>query len=186
MPLSEAMQLAEQSGVDLIQMPGKVNPPVCRLGEIKKFAFEQSRNETRAKDTKVKEIRFGTKIAEHDFNTKAQMTKKFLEKGLKCIAVLIWTAQETPSEQAGKAMATKLLEKVKDVGRQEGEPTLKGRNYAVNISPLKARVMAPKKERKPRPTPLPTDVELPPKPKHKREVIEEEDDDDDFGDDDLD
>ena len=126
-----------------------------------------------------------TKIAENDFNTKAQMTKKFLEKGLKCVAVLIWTAQEMPSAQAGRAMATKLLEKVKDVGRQEGEPTLKGRNFALQIAPLKPRVLAPKKERKPRPTPLPTDVQLPPKPKRKRDEEEEEedDDDDDDGDD---
>ena len=142
MPTGNAMQRAEDLGLDLIMISPNANPPVCRIEDFGKFKYEQLRkekeNKKKQKVTEVKEIRFSPNIDTNDFNTKMNAARKFLTKGEKVKVTVRFRGREMAH---GVPTAKKLLEDfangLSDVSALEKEAKIEGRSIAMVLAEKK-------------------------------------------------
>jgi len=141
--IQEAMWLADQLGLDLVEVAPTAKPPVTRLMDYGKYKYEQSvkDREARKKQSKstVKEITFRVKIGDHDYQIKADRAKKFLEHGDK-VRVRIWfRGREASRPQLGMTILDRLTEELADVAKVDQEAKQEGRNMTMSFSPLPRR-----------------------------------------------
>ena len=146
--IQEAMWLADQLGLDLVEVAPTAKPPVTRLMDYGKYKYEQSvkDREARKKQSKstVKEITFRVKIGDHDFQIKSDRAKRFLEHGHK-VRVRIWfRGREASRPQLGLTILERLTDDLLDVGKIEQEAKQEGRNMTMSFSPLPRRERAAK------------------------------------------
>jgi len=139
--IQEAMWLADQLGLDLVEVAPTAKPPVTRLMDYGKYKYEQSvkDREARKKQSKstVKEITFRVKIGDHDFQIKSDRAKRFLETGHK-VRVRIWfRGREASRPQLGTRILDRLTEDLVDVSKVDQEPKQEGRNMTMTFSPLR-------------------------------------------------
>lgn len=141
MSTSKALELAEEEGLDLVEISPNANPPVCKILDYKKFLYNQKRKqkELKAKQTKivVKEIRFGPNTDEHDFNFKLAHAKKFLEEGSKVKAFVFFRGRTIVFKDRGEILLLKFAQELADYGIVEQLPKLEGKKMILMINPKK-------------------------------------------------
>ena len=141
MSTSKALMLAEEEGMDLVEISPKAVPPVCKILDYKKFLYNQKRKqkELKAKQTKVvvKEIRFGPNTDDHDFNFKLAHAKKFLEEGSKVKAFVFFRGRTIVFKDRGEILLLKFAQELADYGIVEQLPKLEGKKMILMINPKK-------------------------------------------------
>jgi translation initiation factor IF-3 len=140
-PLPEALNLARQLDLDLVEVAPQANPPVCRIMDYGKFKFDaaQKAKESRRKTTSVgiKEMKYRPKIGIGDFDTKTRQVIKFLDEGHKVKVTIMFRGREVFHPELGKKILDRLAERVDGMARVEAEPRLDGRNMVMVIAPDK-------------------------------------------------
>lgn len=152
--LDEALWLAQQLGLDLVEVAPGSNPPVCRLMDYGKYKYEQSvkAREGRKKSSRtvIKEVKFKTKIDGHDFDTKVRRAAGFLEEGHKIKAVVMFFGREITHPERGRALLDRMVADLEGIALVESAPRLDGRNMTMVLVPdkagLKARAKAERAE----------------------------------------
>ncbi|GGE17624.1 translation initiation factor IF-3 [Marinithermofilum abyssi] len=138
-PLREALRLAQEAELDLVNVAPQAKPPVCRIMDYGKYRYEQSKREKEArkkqKTIQVKEIRFSPSIEEHDVQTKLRNVKKFLKKGDKVKLSIRFRGREITHQELGRSILDRMAEEVKDLGEVERKPKLEGRHMIMILSP---------------------------------------------------
>lgn len=142
-PIATAIKMAEEAGLDLVEISPKAKPPVCRITEYSKFLYEQKKKqkELKAKQVKVviKEIRFGPNTDDHDFEFKLKHAKKFLEDGAKVKAFVFFKGRTIVFKERGEILLLKFAQALEDYGTIEGMPKLEGKRMTMFINPKKAK-----------------------------------------------
>ena len=144
MPTREALEMARQQGVDLVEISPNANPPVCRLIDYSKFLYQQKKRakEMKAKQVKVevKEIRFGPQTDEHDYQFKLKHAKEFLEEGNKVRAYVFFRGRSILFKEQGEVLLLRFANDLEEVGKVESMPSLEGKKMFLYLAPKKAGV----------------------------------------------
>jgi len=142
----EALKLAENRGLDLVEIVPTSNPPVCKLVDYGKYMYELTKKEkakTKGQSSaQLKEIRFHPNTDEHDFLFKSRHAKEFLEQGHKVKGSVFFKGREITYTALGEELLKKFMEFLNDVGKVEQMPKLEGKNMAVIIAPDKSKKKA--------------------------------------------
>jgi translation initiation factor IF-3 len=143
MDVQKARELADTSGLDLVEVSPDARPPVCKILDFGKYRFEQSKKikESKKKQKVVltKEIRLRPKIEEHDFNTKLRQTMGFLQKGYKVKLSVRFRGREMAHTDIGRGILDRLVEEVSELGVADFNPKFEGRVIVTVVSPKKAK-----------------------------------------------
>ena len=144
MPTREALDMARDQGVDLVEISPNANPPVCRLIDYSKFLYQQKKRqkEMKAKQVKVevKEIRFGPQTDEHDYQFKLKHAKEFLEEGNKVRAYVFFRGRSILFKEQGEVLLLRFANDLEEYGKVEGMPSLEGKKMFLYLAPKKAGV----------------------------------------------
>jgi len=139
--LSKALVLANQIGLDLVEISPKASPPVCKIVDYKKFLYEQRKRDKslKSKTTKVivKEIRFGPQTDEHDYEFKKKHAIKFLNDGAKLKAFVFFKGRSIVFKEQGQILLLRLAQDLEDFGKVEQMPQLEGKRMIMLITPKK-------------------------------------------------
>ena len=139
----QAIQWAEDLGLDLVEISPKANPPVCKIIDYQKFLYNRKKKqkELKAKTQKtvVKEIRFGPNTDDHDFDFKLRHAKKFLEEGSKVKAYVHFRGRSIVFKERGELLLLKFIKELDGLGAAENLPKLEGRRMNVIVSPVKKK-----------------------------------------------
>ena len=148
LPTYKAIQLAEQKGVDLVEISPNAQPPVCRLIDYSKFLYQQKKHqkEMKAKQVKVdvKEIRFGPQTDDHDYEFKLKHAKGFLSDGDKVKAFVFFKGRSILFKEQGEVLLLRFAADLEEYGKVEQMPQLEGKRMIMFIAPKK-QPQAPKK-----------------------------------------
>ena len=140
-PLREALRMAEELELDLVEISPNAEPPVCKIIDYSKFLYQQKKKqkEMKAKSVKivVKEIRFGPNTDEHDFNFKLRHAEKFLKEGAKVKAFVFFKGRSILFKEQGEILLLKLATALEDWGTVEQLPKLEGKRMTMFITPKK-------------------------------------------------
>lgn len=140
-PLREALRIADELELDLVEISPKADPPVCKIIDYSKFLYQQKKKqkEMKAKAVKVvvKEIRFGPQTDEHDFNFKLRHAEKFLKEGAKVKAFVFFKGRSILFKEQGEILLLKLATSLEEIGTVEQMPKLEGKRMTMYISPKK-------------------------------------------------
>ena len=140
-PLRKALSLAEELGLDLVEISPKASPPVCKILEYKKFLYEQKKREKalKAKTSKIviKEIRFGPNTDEHDYEFKKKHAEKFLKEGAKIKAFVFFKGRSIVFKEKGQILLLRLAQDLEELGKVEQMPVLEGKKMIIFIAPKK-------------------------------------------------
>lgn len=139
--LSAAIKMAEEEGLDLVEISPNAVPPVCKIIDYKKFLYEQKKKqkEQKAKQSKivVKEIRFGPNTDEHDFNFKVKHALGFLQEGSKVRAYVFFKGRSIIYKERGEILLLKFATAIEEYGTVEKLPALEGKKMFILINPKK-------------------------------------------------
>ncbi|MGQ0832815.1 MAG: translation initiation factor IF-3 [Microthrixaceae bacterium] len=148
-PLPEALAIARELDLDLVEVAAQANPPVCRVMDYGKYKYEaaQKAKESRRKTTNVviKEMKYRPKISGGDFDTKTRKVERFLAEGHKVKVTLTFRGRENQHPELGRRVLDQVEQAVKDVGRVEIFPRIDGRNMTMVLSPDKRAQAAAQK-----------------------------------------
>ena len=137
----DAIQMAREMELDLVEISPKADPPVCRIIEYKKFLYDQKKKqkEIKAKQQKVvvKEIRFGPNTDDHDFQFKLKHAKKFLQEGSKLKAYVFFRGRTIVFKERGEILLLKFAQELEEYGTVEQLPKLEGKRMTVMFNPKK-------------------------------------------------
>ncbi len=151
-PLPEALTMARELGLDLVEVADKANPPVCRIMDYGKYKYEtaQRAKESRKKSTNVivKEMKYRPKIGTADFDTKTRRVESFLDEGHKVKVTIMFRGRETQHPELGRKILDHVAEDVAHTGRVEVYPKLDGRNMTMVLAPDKKAQAAHAAEQK--------------------------------------
>ena len=141
LPTYKAIQLAEQKGVDLVEISPNAQPPVCRLIDYSKFLYQQKKHqkEMKAKQVKVdvKEIRFGPQTDDHDYNFKLKHAQGFLSDGDKVKAYVFFKGRSILFKEQGEVPLLRFASDLEEYGKVEQMPQLEGKRMIMFIAPKK-------------------------------------------------
>lgn len=139
MPTKEALRLAEERQLDLVEVAPAAKPPVCRIMDFGKYKYEQSKREKEARKKQkiinIKEVKLRPNIEDHDFEVKARNTVRFLKDGDKVKATIIFRGREIVHTQLGQQLLLRLAEYAKDFSSVERQPKLEGKNMIMILAP---------------------------------------------------
>ena len=142
MPTSKALQMAEQKGLDLVEISPNAQPPVCRMIDYSKFLYQQKKRqkELKAKQVKVevKEIRFGPQTDEHDYNFKLKHAKELLSDGDKVKAYVFFRGRSILFKEQGEVLLLRFANDLEEYGKVEQMPVLEGKRMIIFIAPKKS------------------------------------------------
>ncbi len=138
-PLAKAIALAEEQGLDLVEISPNAAPPVCKIIDYKKFLYEQKKREKvmKAKASKVivKEIRFGPNTDDHDYDFKKKHAEKFLKEGAKLKAYVFFKGRSIVYKDKGEILLLRLAQELEELGKVEQMPKLEGKRMTMFIAP---------------------------------------------------
>jgi translation initiation factor IF-3 len=139
--IREAIAIADEQGLDLVEISPTANPPVCKVIDYKKFLYEQKKKakEIKAKTAKVviKEIRLGPNIDEHDFNFKLKHAIKFLQDGAKVKVDVFFKGRTIIYKEKGEYVLLRFADELEEYGKVERMPKLEGKRMIMIIAPKK-------------------------------------------------
>ena len=140
-PTSQALKIAEEQGLDLVEISPNAAPPVCRVIDYQKFLYQQKKRlkEQKAKSVKVvvKEIRFGPQTDDHDYDFKLKHAKGFLEEGAKVKAYVFFKGRSILFKGQGEVLLLRFANDLEDYGKVEQMPVLEGKRMIIMITPKK-------------------------------------------------
>ncbi|WP_452222516.1 translation initiation factor IF-3 [Lacinutrix salivirga] len=140
-PTKEALKIAEEQELDLVEISPKAKPPVCKVMDYKKFLYEQKKRDKalKSKATKViiKEIRFGPQTDDHDYEFKKKHAEKFLKEGAKLKAFVFFKGRSIVFKEQGQILLLRLAQDLEDFGKVEQMPRLEGKRMTMFIAPKK-------------------------------------------------
>ena len=150
-PLPEALNMARELELDLVEVADKANPPVCRIMDYGKYKYEaaQRAKESRKKSTNVvvKEMKYRPKIGSGDFDTKTKKVEHFLAEGHKVKVTIMFRGREMQHPELGRKILDHVAEAVAHTGRVETYPRLDGRNMTMVLGPDKKAQAAAERQR---------------------------------------
>ena len=163
MVTKDALKMAEDQGLDLVEISPDARPPVCRILDYGKYLYDESKNAKKAKkrqsNTQLKEMRYRPKIDEHDINFKTEKLREFLSEGHKVRAYVEFRGREMTHTEFGYRILERIKEMLADVGLPEPSVRMEGRHMSLIINPKKgaakpkAEGAAPETAPKPAPKP---------------------------------
>jgi translation initiation factor IF-3 len=137
--IEDAMKMADDLGLDLVEISPNADPPVCKIIDYKKFLYEQKKREKamKAKATKVvvKEIRFGPNTDDHDYEFKKKHAEKFLSDGAKLKAYVFFKGRSIVYKDKGEILLLRLAQELEEFGKVEQMPKLEGKRMIMFIAP---------------------------------------------------
>ena len=140
-PIKEALAIADDQGLDLVEISPKAVPPVCKVMDYKKFLYEQKKRDKiiKSKATKVivKEIRFGPNTDDHDYEFKKKHAIKFLKEGAKLKAFVFFKGRSIVFKEQGQILLLRLAQDLEEFGKVEQLPKLEGKRMIMFIAPKK-------------------------------------------------
>lgn len=149
-PTADALKLAEQKGVDLVEISPTAQPPVCRLIDYSKFLYQikKKAKEMKAKQVKidVKEIRFGPQTAEADYAFKLKHAQEFIKQGNKVKAYVFFKGRSIVFKEQGEVLLLRLASDLEEIAKVESMPTLEGKKMNIMLAPKKTGSPSKKKE----------------------------------------
>jgi translation initiation factor IF-3 len=137
-PTSQAMEMAREAQLDLVEVAPQEKPPVCKIMDFGKFKFQQkqkAKEKTKAHQQKLKEIRLRPKTDAHDVDTKIQQARKFLEHKDKVLIYVMYKGRELQHIEEGKRVLTHMLEKLIDLCKVEKAPSMEGKRMSTMLAP---------------------------------------------------
>ena len=141
--LSQALAIAKEQEVDLVEISPKAVPPVCKVMDYKKFLYEQKKRDKaiKSKATKVvvKDIRFGPQTDDHDYAFKKKHAEKFLKEGAKLKAFVFFKGRSIIYQEQGQILLLRLAQDLEDLWKVEQMPKLEGKRMIMFISPKKVK-----------------------------------------------
>jgi translation initiation factor IF-3 len=139
MPLRDALRLAEEKQLDLVEIAPQAKPPVCRIMDFGKHKYEQSKRDKETKKKQriisVKEVKMRPNIEDHDFDVKSKNAARFLKDGDKVKATIIFRGREIVHPSLGQQLLVKLAEEMKELANVERYPKLEGKNMIMILAP---------------------------------------------------
>ena len=139
MPLKKGLSMAEEKGLELVEVAPQADPPVCKIMDYGKYKYEQAKKAKEAKKNqnvmKTKEVQMSVNIEDHDFNTKVDMAKRFLNNKDKVKVSIRFRGREITHKDLGYDLMDRFAEELKDLGRVSSKPQLEGRNLLMFITP---------------------------------------------------
>lgn len=140
-PLPEALSIAREANLDLVEVAANADPPVCRIMDFGKWKYEQDqrRKESRKKASNVvvKEMKFRPKISGHDYDTKMKHVERFLEEGSKVKLTIMFRGREMAHPEQGRKILERVAEQVQELATVESAPRQDGRNMTMVLNPLR-------------------------------------------------
>ena len=135
----EAIDLAKEHGLDLVEVAATADPPVCRIMDFGKFKYEQQQKKKEQKKNQtvvqIKEIKIRPKTDDHDYETKLRHIRRFLEDGDRCKVTVFW-GREIVHKSRGQAILDRIVENTKDLAKVEAEQNVEGRTLQILLIPL--------------------------------------------------
>jgi translation initiation factor IF-3 len=139
MATHEALRLAEEKGLDLVEISPRAFPPVCRIMDYGKYKYEEAKKKQQARKkastVEIKEIKFRPKTEEHDLAFKVKHIRRFVEAGNKVRLVVVFRGREITHPQTGQAMLNRVIEMVNDIASVEANANMEGRRMLMVIAP---------------------------------------------------
>jgi translation initiation factor IF-3 len=139
-PTIEALRLARERELDLVEISPKTNPPVCKIMDYGKYKYQLAKKAHDAKKKQaviqIKEMKLGLKIEDHDLTFKVKHMREFLDEGFKVKVVIMFKGREVLRVDMGEKLAHKIIEAVKDIGELEQKLRFDGRNIVMIFAPL--------------------------------------------------
>jgi len=137
----QAMRMADEQGLDLVEISASANPVVCKIIDYQKFLYQKKRKEKELKANSakmvIKEIRFGPQTDEHDYNFKLKHAQEFLKDGNKVKAYVFFRGRSILFKEQGELLLARFANDLADYGKVESVPKLEGKRMLVNIAPKK-------------------------------------------------
>jgi translation initiation factor IF-3 len=156
LPIERAMEIAEEQGLDLVEVAPLARPPVCRIMDYGKFKYEEQRQarEARKKQhhVQLKEVKMRPGIEEHDFDFKVRHAKRFLEEGNKVKLTMMFRGRQMAHPEYGRKVLDRVFQELQDVSKVEAHPMLEGRSMVMVLAPV---VKAPQPQQTSQPTAAP-------------------------------
>ena len=144
MPTRQALDLARQQGVDLVEISPNAQPPVCRIIDYSKFLYQQKKRQKEMKQKQVKveikEIRFGPQTDDHDYQFKLKHAKEFLEEGNKVRAYVFFRGRSILFKEQGEVLLLRFANDLEEFAKVEQLPRLEGKKMFLFLAPKKAGV----------------------------------------------
>ncbi len=141
MSIQDALRLADEMELDLVEISPSADPPVCKIVDYQKFLYQQKKKqkEMKAKATKivVKEIRFGPNTDDHDYNFKLKHAIKFLEEGAKVKAYVFFKGRSILFKEQGEVLLLRFANDLEEYGKVEQLPRLEGKRMIISLAPKK-------------------------------------------------
>lgn len=142
-PFAQALRMAEERELDLVEISPTAVPPVCRITDYKKFLYDlkkkQKEIKAKAATVEMKEIRFGPNTDEHDVNFKLKHARKFLEEGHKVKAFVFFRGRSIVFKERGEILLLKFAQDLEDIGTVEAMPKLEGKRMTMFLIPKKKK-----------------------------------------------
>ena len=140
LPTREAINIARQEGLDLIEISPNANPPVCKIIDVGKYKYDLQKKANKAKKKQkiinLKEIKLRPVTEIHDYNFKIKNAQKFLEKGDKVKFTVKFRGREMQHTELGKDLMNRIIEETKDIAKVESQPKFEGRQMVMIIQPI--------------------------------------------------
>jgi len=137
--LRAALQIAQEQGLDLVEISPKADPPVCKVVDYSKFKYDQKKKQkeikSNAQKTVVKEVRFGPNTDDHDFNFKLNHARKFLKEGAKVKAYVHFVGRTIIFKERGEILLLKFAQALEDEAKVEQLPKLEGKRMFLMLAP---------------------------------------------------
>lgn len=138
-PIAKALEIADELGLDLVEISPNADPPVCKIIDYKKYLYEQKKREKamKAKASKVvvKEIRFGPNTDDHDYEFKKKHAERFLKDGAKLKAYVFFKGRSIVYKDKGEILLLRLAQELEEYGKVEQMPKLEGKRMTMFIAP---------------------------------------------------
>lgn len=142
-PVGDAIQIAKNLGLDLVEISPNADPPVCKVVDYSKFKYEQKKKQkeikAKAQKTVMKEIRFGPNTDDHDFNFKFKHAVNFLKDGAKVKAYVHFVGRSIVFKERGEILLLKFAQQLEDYGKVDQLPKLEGKRMSIILSPKPAK-----------------------------------------------
>ncbi len=139
--LPDALGIARESGLDLVEVAANAEPPVCKIMDYGKYKYEQDQrrkeSRKRASNVVIKEMKFRPKIDSHDYDTKMKHVERFLEEGSKVKLTIMFRGREMAHPELGRRILEKVAERVAEIAIVESAPKQDGRNMVMVLNPIR-------------------------------------------------
>ena len=142
-PTSKAFALADELGLDLVEISDKADPPVCKILDYQKYLYQQKKKAKEMKSNSakivIKEIRFGPNTDEHDFQFKLKHAQEFLQEGSKVKATIFFRGRSIMFADQGEKQLLRFAVELEEYGRAENMPKLEGKRMSLMLAPIKKK-----------------------------------------------